>query len=117
MTYEQWRDHHIGALAKGHEVKWPGPVINNTENSRQVRRQRAREAEKEPKLSQRLTMALEYLDEGQGLFMQLVITGGGNHRYRRYIRGYASESRTPSEDYTPRYQALFNLPQDQAASA
>lgn len=98
ITYSELRDMAI----KGADVI-PGGLyknqkaVNNTGLSRQQRRAREREREKEPVLSGRLTFALAQCYEGQGLFM----------RRGRYDRGWPSERREPSADYSGRYKALF----------
>lgn len=99
-TSDYWLDKRDAARSREN-------VINNTGLTRQVRRQRQREAEKPITLSPRLEGALLHLNPGQGLFMTAPYSRITGQRHKRYQPGYSSERIEPSADHSKRYAALF----------
>lgn len=100
-----------------------GKLINNTGNSRQVRRARERDREAPISFSDRLNYALGeiewHLIEGRtvssmGLYTYWTLSPVIGRKVRRYRAAYLSERMEPSADYQGRYKALFPMPESPA---
>jgi len=104
-SYAEDRARRIEAGPQG------GNILNNTGNSRQVRRARERDRDGPINLSDRLNFALAQLIPGMGLFSYSPVSPTIGRRVKRYRAAFTSERMEPIADYSRRYQALFAMPE------
>jgi|SRR5215217_1709557 len=109
MSYEHFRAVRIASEGAMPSMLHRGQVINNTGNSRQVRRARERDRERGPVFSDRLAYALSQIEPGMGLFSYSPMSPTTGRRVKRYRAAYLSERMPASETNARRYQALFPM--------